>query len=79
MIDLSKLKEDRECRHSDMMESIPKQSDGLLFRTWAYLKSKYVDGTTNEYTDMELEAVVRELDRRGYVDELGQVITPKRF
>ncbi|MNL91391.1 hypothetical protein D3C81_11250 [compost metagenome] len=68
------LKRGKEKRFNEFMKDLSNQSDSYLCDAWVDLDMATLCGTADEYTTLKLSAVEKELDKRGYVDDLGHVI-----
>lgn len=72
-MDLFGLKKKREQKHLDFINSLKDKDDKHLYDTYCDLDMDIICGNKNKYTKKEISAVVDELKKRGYVNELGQI------
>lgn len=76
-MDLFGFKEKREKRHLEFLGSLHDKDDKYLYDTYCTLDMDVICGSKNKYLNKEILAVVDELEKRGYVNELGQVYPSK--
>lgn len=76
-MDLFGFKRRRKEKHEEFMKILSSQSDEYLIDAWMCLDSDKMEDS-DEYTRPELRAVEKELDKRGYVDDMGYVIPHKK-
>jgi len=76
-MDIFGFKKRRKQRHEEFINTLSNQSDEYLIDAWMCLDSDSKE-SSDEYTRPELRAVEKELDKRGYVDDMGYVIPHKK-
>ena len=63
-------------KHIAFIKEWHSQSDEYLFNAWSALNMDLIEGAGNKYTQLKYNGVEEELKKRGYVNDMGQVIPP---
>lgn len=78
-MDLFGIRRRQEERHDRFMKELSNQSDEYLLQAWSALDMDSICETSNKYTLSEFRAVEEELTKRGYANDMGQIIPYKKF
>lgn len=70
------FKQKIEEKHNKFIAELQNQSDEYLFNAWSSLDMDLMEGAGNKYTQLKYNAVEEKLNKRGYVNDMGQVIPP---
>lgn len=79
MFDSLGIEKRKKEKCENFIKDISTKSDEYLFNGLSCLDMDYINDTGDEYTQIKLNAIENELTKRGYVDDMNHIISPKQF